>query len=396
MDKTTLRIAILFVLFLWNPYIASEASTPSPARDTVMASMLVSSPGAMIWQAGGHAAIRLQCPAYGLDNAFSYETDNAGGTLGQLLGQARGRYVSVESREYISHFKEEGRKVKSYPLNLTDMQIRRLWQLLDECVESGCEDNFNVRFSNCNSKAIDKIIEALDSDNLIIKDNRYITDDNGTLQKSILKDESPWATLVFNVGCGTDADKTDSWRTRMVPLMMETCFSDALIESADGSVRPFLAGNGETVVAGESKKTCQALSPASLSLILLIFVVVVSLLDLSGKCRKTVRVSDIVLLVMQTAGFVALALVSIVPASIGTPWNWMYIPLNPLPLIVWVCFRGKAICARFFVFYGTVCLLFTFAPMFTSEADTWSSLISVAIAVRTLSHYINQLSKHKQ
>lgn len=396
MDKTALRIAILFVLFLWNPYIASEASTPSPVRDTVMVSMLVSSPGAMIWQAGGHAAIRLQCPAYGLDNTFSYETDNAGGTLGQLLGQARGRYVSVESREYIFHFKEEGRNVKSYPLNLTDRQIRRLWQLLDESVESGYEDNFNVRFSNCNSKAIDKIIEALDPDNIVIKNHRYITDDNGTLQKSILKEESPWATLVFNVGCGTDADKTDSWRTRMVPLMMETCFRDALIESADGSVRPFLAGYGETIVAGESKKTCQMFSPTSLSLMLLIFVVAVSMLDLSGKCRKMVRISDIALLAVQTAGFVALALVSVVPASIGTPWNWMYIPLNPLPLIVWTCFRREVICAGFFIFYGTVCLLFTFAPMFTSEADIWSSLISIAIAVRTLSHYINKLSKYKQ
>lgn len=378
---------ILFLLFSQLTAVGSETADTDIRRDTVMASILVASPGKMIYQAGGHAAIRLQCPAYGLDNVFSYET-SSDRLVTQLLGQAKGRYAVLVLDEYLSTFREEGREVKAYPLNLTDPQIRLLWQLLDEDVAMGIEGDFNVRYVNCNSKTMEKVTQALGNDLIIMNEDHYSRMDNGTLQKSILKEGSPWSALVFNVGCGIEADSKDAWQTRMCPLIMPDYFMTAEIESPDGRRRQFVSGEPYTLLAGEAEAEHQFLTPLTMCMLLLIFSIVISLMDIMDKWNGLVFGSDVILLSMQTIGSIALIFMAVIPASIGPALNWMFIPLNILPVFVWTLFRRKVFCRWFFICYGIVCLLFMAAPLFTSEADIWSSLLSAAIAVRVLTHYL--------
>lgn len=377
---------------VWGLRAAAQASMVSPQTqlaDTVMASLLVASPGKEIYQVAGHGALRLQAPRYGLDNVFSFETDNAGGLLGQLLGNARGRYASLVTEEYLDIFRREGRSVTEYPLNLTDAQIRTLWRLLDESVEWSNEIAFNIRLDNCYYRAIVKVEEALGRDKILIHEDHYSLMDNGTVLKSVLGHDTPWAAVIFVVGEGGDTGVTDSWRTRMFSATIDSYFLDAEIESPDGSTRPLMAAPPSVLLPATGKLPPPSpVTPVVACLGLLVVTVVLSVAEVTGKWRKVIRVADRVLLSLESIGAVVLILMAVIPASIGSAWNWMMIPLNLLPLAVWLTMRRRGFCRLFFIAYGAVCLLFMAAPLVTSEAGLWSSLLSAAIAVRVLTHYL--------
>lgn len=374
---------------------ATAPASFAVSRDTVMTSILVTEPGPRIFQVSGHAAIRLQCPAYGLDNVFSFETDDRGGLAGQVLGQARGRFAGIEFGEYCRDFEAEGRGITEYPLNLTDAQTRRLWQILDRSIADRQEHDFNIRWSNCNSRAIEKIIAALRPDRIELNESVCSRMDNATLLREVVENDYPWASLLLCSGIGSDADIRDSWVYRLAPAIMGRTFADAEIVSADGARRPLLSGEPALISASHTDRGHDAPSPRAVASGILVFAVLLSICDLGGRYRRMVHAADVALLCVQTAGAVALIFVSSIPASIGTWFNWLFIPFNPLPLIVWLALRKRPACRYFFIGYGIACALFTAAPIWTSQADLSISAVSAAIAIRVLTHYLPIVNKLK-
>lgn len=374
---------------------ATAPASFAASRDTVMTSILVAEPGPRIFQVSGHAAIRLQCPAYGLDNVFSFETDDRGGLAGQVLGQARGRFAGIEFGEYRRDFEAQGRGITEYPLNLTDAQTRRLWQILDRSIADRQEHDFNIRWSNCNSRAIEKIIAALRPDRIVLNESVCSRMDNATLLREVVENDYPWASLLLCSGIGSDADIRDPWVYRLAPAIMGRTFADAEIVSADGTRRPLLSGEPALISASHTDRGHDAPSPRAVASGILVFAVLLSICDLGGRFRRMVHAADVALLCVQTAGAVALIFVSAIPASIGTWFNWLFIPFNPLPLIVWLTLRKRPACRYFFIGYGIACALFTAAPLWTSQADLSISAVSAAIAVRVLTHYLPIVNKLK-
>lgn len=368
--------------------ICSAHGTAEPVK----VSLLVASPGDKVFQCAGHVAIRLECPAYGLDNVFSYETDR-GSLAGQVFGRAKGRYSRIAFSDYCREFIDEGRGITSYPLNLTDSQIRRLWMFCDGDAEQSAESNFNIRWRNCNSAASDKIAAALGGESIVMARDSLVTLDNGDFLKAILLPSRPWAALVLTAALGADCDDTDSWRTRMFPTAMPAMLTTATICSADGTSRPLLAGE-PVVLAAEASDDSTAATPGVVFAAVLVLSVAVSLADLRHRLPRLVAIADRTALVLLTVTSLALIAVSVLPLSIGGAWNWLYIPLNPLPAIVWLIWRRRRWTPIFFLIYGVAAALFVAAPLFTSNAGTWSSLLSAAIALRVLSHYIPIILKY--
>ncbi|MCC8037964.1 MAG: DUF4105 domain-containing protein [Bacteroidales bacterium] len=234
--------------------------------DTVMASILVASPGQLIYQIAGHAALRLQCPAYNLDNVFTYESNNVGGLIGQLFGHSKGRFAATTLSNYIEMYSQFGRGVKEYPINLTDKQIRDLWRLCDEAVESRAEDEFNIRFHNCNERLMQKVTLAMWPDTICFQENELSRMTNGQMQKFYLRENRPWAAMILNVGSGTGADETDPWQTRLMPVAMPTYFQQAEIVSPDGSRRPLLSGNSTELVPQQWQPEPPLITPTVIGL----------------------------------------------------------------------------------------------------------------------------------
>ncbi len=382
MPALFLRLALIVALF------GATRASAAVFTDSVMASVLVASPGEAIYQAGGHAALRMQCPALGLDNVFSFENNNAGGLAGHLLGKTKGRLAAITFEEYCGQFVDEGREIKEYPVNLTDAQIRTLWRLLDQTVEMKVETDFNLRHKNCNSAVMDKLSAALGSEKIVMNEMRYSQLDNGELMNAMFLDGRPWTALVFCVALGADTGENDSWQTRTFPLIMDSFLSTAEIVSPSGARRPFLAAEPSVALAATKEIGKPLITPVGLAIIILGIAIVVSLADRSRRLKRPVRVADILLLASQTAAAIAVLVLVATPASIGPAWNWMLIPLNPLPVFAALFLRNPALRRRFFIIYGIACALFIFAPFITSEAGLWSSLLSAAIAIRVLSHYL--------
>lgn len=356
--------------------------------EPVEASLLVASPGPRVFQCTGHAAIRLQCPAYGLDNVFSYETDYRGGLAGQILGQARGRYARITYDDYCRIFTDEGRSITSFRLNLTDSEIRRLWMVCDDAAESGVESNFNLRLRNCNSAVFDKIAEALGDETIEVHDDSLSRMDNGRIIRTVLSQSRPWSVLILTAALGNDCNLTDSWRTRMVPVVMSEILPTATIRSADGTERPLIAGPTAELFAASARQERPIATPDRVFGLILVLSAVISAAGLCHRWERFVMVADRVALGLQTAASLMLIAIAVLPLSIGGAWNWLYIPLNPLPAIVWLAARSKAVTKVFFIIYGAACALFVAAPVFTSNAGMWSSLLGAAISLRVLSHYL--------
>ncbi len=230
--------------------------------------------------------------------------------------------------------------------------------------------------------------EAIAPDRLVVDSPDLLGASNFELYAPALKPVSPWSLALITLGLGGGTDQADPWQVRLAPVMMDRFLGDVYIESPDSSRRPLLAAPPRELSAPRAQ-AAPLFTPPLAALLLLIFSIALSALDAARRCRRFVRVADRVLLAGQAVASLALVVVALVPASIASGFNWMLIPLNPLPAVVWCLWRGKRFCSWFFLAYGVACALFVAAPLFTDQADLWSSLLSAAIAVRVLSKSIS-------
>lgn len=373
------------VLAMLLSVAAMAQAAPKPLAERVEASVLVASPGDKIYQSTGHAALRLRCEAFGLDNVFSFETDTDT-DLPQLLGHAKGRFGRIAFAEYVDEFARQGRGVVEYPLNLTDPQIRNLWRIMDQEVARGYEEDFNLRFRSCSSMLLSKLSEAVAPGRLILRSDDFDNNSNGRLLKNAMDSEQPWAVTAICASAGSGADGHDPWPMRLVPLLMDKYLGRIyLAESAGAQAVPIV---GAPVVIVENVRNGSGWLPTPIlaAVIVLLISAMVSVAEVRGCCRMTVKIADYLLLASQTAMAVVVLLLTVVPSGICTGWNWMFIPFNLLPAIALALRRKKPLCRRLLAVYAAACALFIAAPLLTEQAGLWSSLLSAAIVLRIFTH----------
>ena len=119
---------------------AASDSIDCNADDFVIASLLVADPGSKLYSVLGHACIRMQCPAYGLDYCFSYESEDVAHRVADFFaGKLYMGMFAIPVEEYCAPYREEGRGVYEYRLNLPIEIKRELWRILDEEMLKGCQ-----------------------------------------------------------------------------------------------------------------------------------------------------------------------------------------------------------------------------------------------------------------
>ncbi|MCC8038500.1 MAG: hypothetical protein LIP02_10310 [Bacteroidales bacterium] len=124
---------------------------------------------------------------------------------------------------------------------------------------------------------------------------------------------------------------------------------------------------------------------------ILVLSLLVSISEIYGKFPWEVKICDFMALTLETLLAITLILIAIIPASISSGWSWLFIPFNVFPAVVWLCAkRHEAFTRWFFIVYGYACLVFVIAPIWTAQADRWSSLLSLAISIRVLTHYLRK------
>ena len=139
-------IHILFVLFaslvIALPMSAKEQyvdpvfgdTIDRSAEDFVKVSLVIADPGALFSSVLGHACLRMQCPVFGLDACYSYESEDISDrVLDFLMGKIRMGLYEVPTADYCAYYEEAGRGVREYQLNLPPHAVARkllkCWQI---------------------------------------------------------------------------------------------------------------------------------------------------------------------------------------------------------------------------------------------------------------------------
>ena len=354
----------------------------------VTASLLVASPGEAIYSQLGHAVIRMECPIHNLDYCFSFEEEpGMKGILKFFLGKTDAHMMAIPTAEFLSGYKNEGRQVTQYELNLTTHEEQELWRLLDNDYVDEEMRNFNFLQNNCSSVSLMAVENVIVDENIGFNWPNKFKLNNGALMRNYVR-KWPWLEFwsIFLGGSETDA----LWdnEQRMCPEMLPVVLKKATLVDEKGSSRPFIIGEKQLMpLVNEFKAT--SLTPTWVFGLLLLVVVLITLAQLKWKLKWLGRVLDVLLMVLVTIVGLFLIYTSFVSGLFGKHWNWYLIPFNPLPLIVWLIWRKRKGFYKVYLFYTVVLVLFILATPLSEQLDLPHQLITATLAVRCLFNYID-------
>ena len=309
------------------------------------------------------------------------------GILKFFLGKTDAHMMAIPTAEFLSGYKNEGRQVTQYELNLTTHEEQELWRLLDNDYVDEEMRNFNFLQNNCSSVSLMAVENVIVDENIGFNWPNKFKLNNGALMRNYVR-KWPWLEFwsIFLGGSETDA----LWdnEQRMCPEMLPVVLKKATLVDEKGSSRPFIIGEKQLMpLVNEFKAT--SLTPTWVFGLLLLVVVLITLAQLKWKLKWLGRVLDVLLMVLVTIVGLFLIYTSFVSGLFGKHWNWYLIPFNPLPLIVWLIWRKRKGFYKVYLFYTVVLVLFILATPLSEQLDLPHQLITATLAVRCLFNYID-------
>ena len=310
-----------------------------PAEDFVRVYVELADPGTMVYSILGHAALRLSCPSRDRDFVFTYEGENVADNIqryirGTLLMGVRAVAYDI----YCAEYRKENRAIHQYELNLPIHVKQRLWQQMDErlneddvpydCIEHGCAVS-----------VLGWIIDAADPDSLQF--GRW--PDNMLRTRAEIASDSidyPWNHFFLRtIIAGVANESSLPYEEKLTvpsqlpqvlaratynghPLLVEKDLKKvSFIDDYDAPwhehINPFLSLFRKV-----------HLLPTLVALLLLILTLV------GQKLKKVVWFGLPTMLLCGILGLFVTYLV-VFPSMPNNEWNWLIVPFNPLPYILW-------------------------------------------------------------
>ena len=286
------------------------------------------SPGDELYSCAGHSCIRLECPKFNLDYCFSYESESVKDKIFTFfMGKLKMGMFAIPTADYLKIGRESGRGVMQYTLNLPPDAKQRLWKILDERVAQGPYLPYNYMERGCAQSALNVLMEALKPYQLVVDSwpEKFLT----WTRREFVREATDgylWQQIPMCAICGTEADeRTTKFRNVVVPL--------GLLEILRiGKV------NGQVVIDGEGVELLPVKSDAGAPADTFftpnkVACCIVALAAVN--CFVKWAWIDWLFLAFQSfagALFTYLVMFSKLPS---TGWNWLIVPFNILPLILW-------------------------------------------------------------
>ena len=294
------------------------------AEDFVIASLLVADPGTFMYSVLGHACLRLQCPAFGMDYCFSYESESVKNrVLDFLAGKLMMGLFAIPVEEYCDIYREEGRGVYEYTLNLPIEVKRELWRVLDEHVAEGARLPYDYYHRGCATTAMEFVKEAL-GETVIVYD-RSLYKNSPTARELCIKhsQRALWVQFFALFIVGNEADEPlVGDKQLIIPTDLVHAWQQAKVNG-----EPLLASEPTVLVEGKPQTSNTWFTPMVLAVLLL----VLSIINLWVKYPYF----DWLMLAAQTLVGCFMTYLICFSDLCCTEWNWLIIPFNPLPLIFW-------------------------------------------------------------
>ncbi len=389
---------ILFYLSAGAQEAGNAALNDSDSVPFVVSSLLVITPGPNVYSVFGHAALRMECPSKHLDYCFTFETQ--GGLLGYLrffAGQSKAAFLPVPTDTFLTAYRQEGRGIRQYELNLTPHEKQELWRALDDDMLQGAHRKFNLLQNNCTSMAVGKIESILDAEYLDfgrMPEQMYYQNGRGI---SWLSRRSPWGQFLFMTFVGSEAD--DDWQleAKISPELVIPVLKNTLIRKSNSlqTARPALTGAEKTLLPLRTIYEPSPLTPNIFFAIVLALVVLATVLLILRPQwwrSRVVRIVGWAMDVVYVAAAAFLLYVTIVAGLFGVHWNWLIIPINLIPLIIWLVCRRRWRYRRVYLFYSAALVLFLcVVPWITSQLLLSHYLLVASIAVASAGKGISSI-----
>lgn len=301
------------------------------ADDFVDVYVVVSTPGDVLYSILGHAALYLVCDTFDLEYIYSYESEPVQGKVFRfLLNDLKMGMTAIPMKDYLAPYKDEGRGVGGYKLNLPPEVEIELWRVLDTRLEEGVELQYDYIKRGCAISIVDNIQEAIRSANQQYGTNYQIdyapwgSEFNRTLRE-ICYDNSPngWERFycITLVGGQVDNPNLPKEEKLICPNELVATWQQAKINN-----NALLSSDKITFLSAQKEYKTEPFTPLYASILLLLL----SLLNLAWRRPYF----DWLLLAIQTLLGILMVWLLFSPLP-GSEWSWLIIVFNPLPLVFW-------------------------------------------------------------
>lgn len=314
--------------------------------DFVTVSLVVCDPDEVLYSTLGHAALHLQCPIFGLDYVFSYESENVRDKIWTFLkGNLKMGMFGIPTDEFLDIYRETGRGVKEYTIHLSPEQEQKLWEVMDNLAAKGANIPYDYFRRGCAKSVVQVMHEAIGKNAIHYAPwpDKYTKQTQREIVRNYIEG-APWEEFVMYFLIGIDGDKPYPCEQKLiVPTDLVEVWQQATFD------------NGESILDSEPRVLLEATrhnkgtwcTPLLVSLLLLLLAFVP---------WKGVDYTLLALYTLIGAVMTYLIVFSGLPC---TNWNWLIIPFNILPALAWPWRRYWAL--------PYACLLLIWCLVMTAE-----------------------------
>lgn len=359
-----IRTLILTLLAVVCGALTCAAQPPeNPPEDYVTASIVVTTPGDAIYSCTGHAFFRMQCPSHDMDFCFSYESEPMDNRVLTFLGGGLKMGMAVvPTADFIADYRNEGRGVTEYTLNLPIRVKQNLWRVLDNRVEEGMMLPYNYMERGCAISVLHILEEALGAERIMTP--VWPETFEGTRREILSSqlDHAPWTRLTINVLTNGSANYDVPYKEKAItPATLVE-----LLQNSRVAGQPVISSVPHELSHQTVEQKAGWFTPMMLALIILTLTVAAAI---AGKRWMLWAILGIQTLL----GLLNVYLV-FVSSLCATEWSWLLIPFNPFPLMLWKWRRAWELP------YAVIIGIWVLAMAFARHTLTDPALIVLALS----------------
>ncbi len=386
-----IRPAVLTLIAILTAIMPSTAGAAdiSAESDTVVASLIINSPGSDIYELEGHATIRIRkgdadyAVNYGI---FDFNSPNFVGRF--VAGQTDYIVAAYPFRHFLNSYGEAGRGVTEYALNLSQEEAGRLVDLLSiNLLPENRTYRYNYVKDNCSTRPLDMIEQATGC--RIIFPEPPSSHVPATFRDAMRHHHAnyPWYQFGIDLALGGGIDYPITNREMaFAPALLGEMLASAQLAEDDGTTRPLIKSSAPLLTprpeGSPAPPTPWYLTPLAVGILLLAMTLFITVRDV--RRMRLTRWWDASLFTIQGLGGILLAFLVFISVHEATSPNWLILWLNPLCLIVPVCIyikkcKGLVFCYEIVNFVALIILSavwpfvnqsgnFAFIPLILADA----------------------------
>lgn len=332
------------------------------APDFVKVSLVVCDPDEVLYSTLGHAALHLQCPTFDLDYVFSYESENVRDKIWTFLkGNLKMGMFALPTDEFLETYRERGRGVREYTLNMSPEQKQKLWQVMDRHVEEGANIPYDYFHRGCAKSIVHVMHEAVGKNTIHYApwSEKYTKQTQREIVRNFIEG-APWEEFFMYFLIGSEGDKPCPCEQKLiVPTDLVEVWQTATLTGKE----PLLDSTPHVLLEATRHNEGTWCTPLLVSILLF-------LLAFTGW-----KAVDYGLLAVYSLIGIMMTYLICFSGLPCTNWNWLIIPFNILPLLVWPWRRYWAIVYAVILFIW--CAVMSGELLFGHVLVDWAHILLV-------------------